>query len=125
MPQLGDNPNEVLYEPGTAWAHHNVDNFYDMDSAICRPVDEMLAALEENLECPLVFLTLRREQEAKPLVVTPDIYQACYTLLNEKEESAWPKPRRNPPRVHVLRRHSLLLSKKRVYPWTEEMQAFL
>lgn len=69
MPQRGDNPNEVLYETGTAFAHH-VDNYYDMDSSLCRPVDDMLAAIEEALDCPLVHLVLRREQTTRQHEVT-------------------------------------------------------
>lgn len=60
MPQRGDNPNEVLFETGSKWAYRNVDNYYDVDSSLQRPVDEVLSALEEQFDCPLVFLEFRR-----------------------------------------------------------------
>jgi hypothetical protein len=70
MPQRGDNPNEVLFEVGSAWAWRNVDNFYDVDRSMCRPVDELLSSLEEQFECPLVYLEYRRKNEATPLQTT-------------------------------------------------------
>jgi hypothetical protein len=91
MPQRGDNPNEVLFETGTKFAYY-VDNYYDMDSAICRPVDEMLSALEEEFECPIVYLQLRRERDATPHQTTHDTYQASEKLLFKCVNCAKPIP---------------------------------
>ncbi len=71
MPQRGDNPNEVLFDTGSPWAYRNVDNYYDADSNIHRPVDEVLSALEEEFECPLVHLVFRRTTE---VVIHTHIY---------------------------------------------------
>jgi hypothetical protein len=70
MPQRGDNPNEVLFDSGSKWAYRNVDNYYDADSFIHKPVDEMLSELEEEFDCPLVFLVFRRIEVVPPHVST-------------------------------------------------------
>lgn len=71
MPQRGDNPNEVLFETGSKWAYRNVDNYYDVDSSLQRPVDDILSSLEEEFDCPLVFLEFRRTYPASPHYIKP------------------------------------------------------
>ncbi len=90
MPQRGNNPNEMLFDTGSKWAYHNVDNYYDTDSNIHRPVDEILSALEEEFECPLVQLVFRRTKE------TPT-HQHIYTSV--------PQPVQRMPSYEWLDKH--------------------